>query len=116
VSKKDITALVERQENFEQRAKVRIDAISAFLSDADDDGEQSVHVRGEVHAIDGTSISNDTELELSIFDGGGRVVETSSDYISAEAFFTFLTFDISAYVPEGLVRRIRILPKVDSSL
>lgn len=111
--KKDVTSLVQRLEAFEDRAKVRIEAVSAFLSDVDDDGEQSLHVRGEVHAVEGTSISNDISLELTVYDPEGRVVETSSDHIWSDSFFAFHTFDLSVYVTAGLASRIRLIPKAE---
>ena len=50
MSKKDVTSLIERLEKFEQRAGVRLEALSAF-AESDDDGEFTVTVRGEAHSV-----------------------------------------------------------------
>ena len=56
MSKKDVTNLIERLEKFEQRAGVRLEALSAF-AESDDDGEFTVTVRGVAHSMKGEKTS-----------------------------------------------------------
>ena len=111
MGKKDITDLVQRLDAFEERLGVRIEAMSAFLGEVDDDGEVEVSVRGELHAVSGTKLQDNLELALSVYDADGRVVQTTSDYVYEESFFGFETFDMRCYVSSGLVSKIRIVPK-----
>lgn len=111
MGKKDITDLVQRLDAFEERLGVRIEALSAFVDTEEYEGEVCVDVRGELHAISGTTLQDDLELAVSVYDAGGRVVQTSTDYVEQDSFFGFHTFDMSCYVKTGLVHKIRIVPK-----
>ena len=111
MSKKDITSLVQRLDAFEERLGVRIEAMSAFQSEKDSDGEVNIVVRGELHAVSGTSLDNDVDLEISVFAADGRVVETASDYIESDSFFGFHTFQISCYVDGQAPKKLRLIPK-----
>ena len=111
LSKKDVTSLVQRLEAFEQRLGVRIEALSAFESGDYSDDEVRITVRGELHSESGTGLDQDIELEVAVYDGEGRVVETASQTFMADSFFGFATFQLSAYVTTGLAKKLRLIPK-----
>ena len=111
VSHSDVTPTIERLEAFEKRAGVRVDAMSGFLTEPDDDGEQRLNVRGELHLTDGATLDQSLLLELSVFDEQGRVIETTSDVIDEETFYSFHTFDFSVYLPAHVFVRARIVPR-----
>ena len=112
MKKKDITSIVQRLDAFEERLGVRIEALSAFESVEDFDGEIEVTVRGELHSEGGTTLDQDVDLEVAVYDGEGRVVETSSQRFRTDSFFGFATFQISVYLTPGLAKRLRLIPKL----
>lgn len=111
MSKKDITSLVQRLDAFEERLGVRIEALSAFESNEEYEDEVDIKVRGELHSTSGTNLEDDINLELSVYDSEGRVISTGSDWIEAESFFGFHTFEIVCYVTPGTVKKLRVIPK-----
>ena len=67
MAKKDITRLIERLEAFEERAGVRLEALSAFVykyEDLQGEIEFQVVLRGEIHARNGTQIPSDVLLRV----------------------------------------------------
>lgn len=66
-----------RLEQFEQRAGVRLEALSAFADSYE--GEFTVSVRGEAHSINGDTLPSDVKIGVSLFDKTGRVVGTGTD-------------------------------------
>lgn len=111
MSKKDITAIVQRLDAFEERVGVRIEALSAFEVKEEYSDDADITVRGELHAVSGTNLENDLALQMSVYDSEGRVVQTSSDYIDSDSFFGFHTFEIRCYAAPGLAKKIRLVPK-----
>ena len=111
MSKKDVTSLVQRLDAFEERLGVRIEALSAFESEGYEDGEVEITVRGELHSESGTSLEQNVDLNLIVYDGEGRVVETETKYFRMESFFGFATFQMSVCVTAGLMKRLRLIPK-----
>ena len=109
MSKKDVTNLIERLEKFEQRAGVRLEALSAF-AESDDDGEFTVTVRGEAHSMKGDNLSHDVSVVVSLFDKEGRVVGTSSEYLDSDDFFGFETIDADVELSGTSLAKIRIVP------
>lgn len=109
----DITNRIERLEAFEKRANVVIKAMAAFLSEPDDDQEQTLTARGELHSIDGDELAVDIQLDLVVYDKDGRVIETSMDFVDSETFFSFHTFELSVYLRDGLFGTAKIIPKVN---
>ena len=108
---KDITKLVQRLEAFEDRLNVRIEAISAFETEPDGDAQTLITVRGELHSEEGASISQDINIQLSVYDSEGRVILTSEDYVNSESFFGFHTFELHCYVNAGSATKLRLYPK-----
>lgn len=115
MAKTDITNKVQRLEAFEERLGVRLEAISAFESVPDDDDDEvDISIRGELHSTNGTNITDHIDLQASFYDAEGRVIETSSDFIQADSFFGFHTFDLSCYLPAGACAKVRLVPKIIS--
>ena len=102
---KDITNLIQQLEAFEERLGVRIEAVSAFADDDD-----SITVRGELHCTDGTTLAKDVTIQLSVYDTAGRVIGTSQDYVDAESFFGFHTFEITCYDNSRAATKLRLFP------
>ncbi len=113
MKRKDITELIQRMEAFEARLNVAFEALSAFETKDQYEDDHSVVVRGELHATSGSTINQDIELQLSVFDSNGRVIETASDYIDSEKFFGFHAFDINCTVPPKTVTKLRLVPKLN---
>ena len=111
MSRKDITSLLQRLDAFEERLGVRLEALSAFESKEEFQDEADITVRGELHSVNGTNLDQDINLELSVFDAEGRIIETGIDWIQAESFFGFHTFQITCYAPPGTTQKLRLVPK-----
>ncbi len=106
--------MIERLEAFEERAGVRLEALSAFAQ-VDDEEEDTYYitVRGEVHSRAGTTLSQDVVLGLTVYDRAGRVVETGGKFCDQEKFFGFETFEITCSGVVNGFSRFRLLPKVN---
>lgn len=111
MSKKDVTSLVQRLDAFEERLGVRIEALSAFESEGYSDDEVEVIVRGELHSESGTDLEQSVVLDLVVYDGEGRVIETENKYFRMDSFFGFAPFQMSVCVTAGLMKRLRLIPK-----
>ena len=111
---KDVTHLIERLEVFEERAGVRLEAMSAFLDVSNsDESTFRITVRGEIHPRNGTTLSNGVELSLAVYDAAARVVETDSAFYDADTFFGFEAFEMACfYVPLDKLSRLRLIPKL----
>ena len=112
MAKKDVTDFIERMERFERRAGVRLEALSAFADSFE--GEHTVVVRGEAHAITGDSLPHDVNVQISLLDKAGRVVGTGTVYLYSDSFFGFETIDASVDLSGISLAKIRIVPKVDN--
>ena len=110
MKRRDVTALVQRIEAFESRHGVRIEALSAFETKEDFSTDHFLILRGELHAVGGSELDKDLELQVSVFDENGRVVATETDVVHSEKFFGFYTFEINCTVPPKTLARIRIVP------
>ena len=106
---RDLSELIERLEAFETRNVVRLEGLYAKIEDLDP--ELYMEVYGEVHATDGTEIATDLEIVISAHDTLGRVVATSSAYLSADTFFAFDVFSTSFQVPQSDIVKVRVYPK-----
>ncbi len=112
MKRKDITAGLQRLDAFEQRLNVRFEALSAFETKQVYDEEHEVVVRGELHSTSGTKITGDIDIQLSIYDCEGRVIQTESEYVDSEKFFGFHTFEMICSVPPKTVAKVRLVPKL----
>ncbi|MBX3417553.1 MAG: hypothetical protein KF851_08130 [Pirellulaceae bacterium] len=110
MKRNDITSNIQRIAAFEDRLNVKFEALSAFEVKEEYSDDHEIVVRGELHAVNGSHIQNDLKIELSIFDVNGRIIETSRDYVEAEEFFCFHTFEINCYVPPNAVSKLRLVP------
>lgn len=111
MQRKDITDRVEQLQPFEDRLKVTIKAVSAFACRDDEDEDVRIVVRGELHPGDGDTLSQDIQINLSIYDKSDRVIETDSDFVNAEDFFGFHTFELSCYPHTTSISKLRLYPQ-----
>lgn len=110
----DVTSKIERLEVFEERLGVRIESLSAFLTDYRDDNlnfNNDVRVRGELQAREGTELQQDVDLVMAVYDSSGRVIATSSNSYYAGEFFGLETFELTVEIPMNQVAKIRVYPK-----
>lgn len=112
MKRKDITAWMQRLEAFEERLNVRFEALSAFETKQEFDEEHEVVVRGELHSVSGTKIVEDIDIQLSVYDCEGRVIQTESEFVDSDRFFGFHTFEMRCSVPPKTVAKIRLVPKL----
>lgn len=103
----DVTDLIERLEAFEDRMGVRLEALFAHI---DDNG--FLVVNGEVHPRDGTTIEQDMNVHVDVYDSLGRLVAKTAAYLSADSFFGFEAFDVCVELPIQELSKIRVYPKV----
>ena len=107
--KTDCTALIERMENLEERTGVLLQAI--FAECHENEGQIDVSVRGEAHTRMGDTLTQDVEIVASAYDAQGRLIATSSSWMSSDSFFGFDTFDLSLFDIAGKPARLRLFPK-----
>jgi hypothetical protein len=108
----DVTELVERLDVFEDRVGVSFEALFCTIDDEpDSDGEYKIELHGELHNSAGTTLDDDIEIVLSAYDTAGRVLATTTEYLTAESFFGFEVLDMSLWVPTAHILRIRLFPK-----
>lgn len=107
---KDVTALVERLDPFEEQLGVRLEAVAAFQSKKKHNGDVSISVRGELHLVNGTTLAHDIDVEMTIYDADGRVVEKESNFIGSKSFLGFQAFQTVCSVAPELVKKIRLVP------
>ena len=112
MKRKDITSSIERLEAFEKRLNVKFESLSAFETKEEYLDDHNVVVLGELHAIRDTGISEDIEIQLTVYDNSGRVIKTATEYIDSDKFFGFHTFEITCTVPPKTVTKTRLIPKL----
>jgi len=103
---KDISDRLERVPAFEERARVRLEALFAEMED------EFLSVNGELHAREGDQLSANIELVVTAHDAQGRVLKMETASFNRESFFQFEPFSV---VLDGLPSppaRIRIYPKL----
>lgn len=106
---KDITNLIERLDVFEEKAGIRLEALSASIEIYDSQkGIYRAKVLGELHPRDGTELRSDVSVNITAHDGEGRVVSKATHYVSAKGFFGFVPFEVQLHgLPTGRVSRLR---------
>jgi len=108
---KDVKRIVERLDAFEEQVGVRLEGVTAFQSKKKHNGEVSVSVRGELHLVKGTSLADDIDVEMIIYDAEGRVVAKDNKFIGSKSFIGFQAFQTSCRVAPELVKKIRLVPR-----
>lgn len=106
----DLTLLIERFEAFEDRLKVRLDALKVEIGKSTD-GYEGVWVSGELHPYDGVVITEDIQLVFDVIDEKGRISNKNSYGILHENFFGFESFIVMIPCASNTVSKIRIYPK-----
>lgn len=84
---KDITHIIERREDLEQRLSVRFEGLFARINDA---GE--LYVNGELHST--TEWINGIYVVVSAHDGNGRTIGVGKNYFSQKHFYSMEAFSI----------------------
>lgn len=107
-STKDVSHLIERLEAFEDRLGVSLEGLYASQNTR----IGSVAVNGELHPLEGTELSEDVDIVVTLYDVAGRVIGTTSESVRSKNFFGFEAFSKTFYEPGGPpVAKIRIYPK-----
>lgn len=106
----DFTRLIERLEAFEDRLKVRLEALKVDVGESTD-GNDSVWVSGELHPHDGAEIGENIQLIVDILDDKGRVVNRESYVFIREKFFGFESFLVTIIASPDEISKIRVYPK-----
>ena len=108
----DLSDRIERQEAFEERAGISMEALSAFATwDGELSGGWTVTVRGEAHARAENRIPASIRMLAALYDADGRVVRNLDGEIRAEHFFVFEAFELRAsWLPQGTYSRVLVFP------
>jgi hypothetical protein len=92
----DITHRLERIMALEHRLGIQFDALSAFLSRPDPDGDYQVEVNGELQPLGGETLERSIVITITIYDAHKRVIATTDMHVDKEQFFLFEAFSISS--------------------
>lgn len=107
---KDISHLIEHLEAFEDRLGVSLEGLYASASMLGD--TDFITVSGEVHPREGTQLTRDIEVVVSLHDSNGRVLSVGDERISAAQFFGFEAFsETLGPVDNSVIAKIRVYPK-----
>src|SRR5215210_1878735 len=105
---KDVSHLIERLEAFEDRLGVSLEGLYASQNTK----TSAIYVNGELHSLEGTKLSEDVVIVVTMHDAAGRVLCTGTATVSSESFFGFEAFSQIFFQPGGpTVAKIRIYPK-----
>jgi hypothetical protein len=69
-----------------------------------------VVVYGELHSDGGTTLKQNTEIVLAVYDSSGRLIGLSGKWFLKDKFFGFEAFGITFQVG-GLPVKVRVYPK-----
>jgi hypothetical protein len=102
----DLTHLVERLEAFEERLRVRIEAVYARRDLA------YIQINFELHPHDGVQLAQNTEIVADIYDSARRLIGRATWTFLASKFHGFESFNLRVFVgDDGEVFKIRLYPK-----
>lgn len=99
---------VERLEMMEEKIGVNFTGVYAEYERFDQEG-QYITVRGEVVAINATTIEDDIRIVMTAYNNDGKVICSGEVWILAENFFGISPFCFSESVIEKPVK-IRVYP------
>lgn len=105
--------VLEALDAFEDRAGVRLSALSALLLEYEDDAYlPTLTVLGEVRAREGVTLERPITIVASAYDSSGRLIANSEANIDVENFLDFDTFVINMHnVPTKVFSKIRVVPR-----
>lgn len=103
----DISYVIERHPDFEERTGVVVEALYATW-----DGAEGITIQGEIHPVQGDEIAEDTQIVIAVYDRSGRVVLLRHLPVKAEEFHSFDIFMIRVSPVTDTPTKIRIYPKV----
>lgn len=107
MSKIDLSNKVERIEAFEERLGVRIENVSVWF----DDEEEDISILFEFHSASGTTISQDITVEIVAYNNRGQIIAKEEDFYFQERFWGFET--CKCYLEEispKNISKIRVYP------
>ena len=107
----DITQIIERLELFEEKAGVRLEALSGSLQVAQSLGVNNLTIYGELHPREGTTLPRNVELVVTVYDSSGRVIGVQSRHFFQERFFGFEAFSMCVFNLIERPARVRVYPK-----
>jgi hypothetical protein len=92
---KDVTNLIERLVLFEERLGVRLENLSAKITErlSSLPPYSRLDVMGELHVHNGMTLNQDTRLVFTIYDDSGRVIGTDHLGCFKKKFYGFEVFD-----------------------
>ncbi len=103
----DLSSKIERLEAFEERLSVRIENASAWFSD----GSNYLHVLFELHPQTGTSLSNDIDVIIAVYNSKGQLVAKDRHLYLAKRFWGFeATKCLIGQININEITKIRIYP------
>ena len=107
--KTDVTNLIERMEHIEERLGVKVDSLSAFLYDTED--EVYLTVCGEVLSREGKELKQSIELVIAAYDQKNRIVDKSNCYYDKEDFLGLEIFERTLILPVKKLSKVLVYLK-----
>lgn len=108
----NLSSLLERLPELEQRAGITFEALNVRLRRFDRPSLDDLEILGEVRPIDGSRIERDIELVASAYDAEGRVVAVETTIVSGSGFYALEVFRIGLGEFDTLPSRVLLFPKV----
>lgn len=108
MSKTEIN-VIECIKKMEEKLGINLNCLYAEY-EKHDQGFLYVTVAGEVIALNGESINDDISIIMIVYNDKGQVVGRSSEWIEAENFMGFSSFDISCSISQ-LPVKVKVYPQ-----
>jgi hypothetical protein len=113
VSLTDLTRVIEKSADFEKRARVRLEGVSAILNS--EGRRHHLTVCGEVHAQGGylkpQRVGKYTTVYVTAHATNGRVLGQEYTLFAHERFYGFEAFQVTLYNLLQRPAKIRVYPK-----
>lgn len=110
--KKDITSKIERLELFEDHLRIRLSALSAYLSGRIDPYQSFLTINGEVTVDSGVRLEDQFAICAAVYDESGRVVSNQRTSGLRKDFPGFEILHMEIGLQVDTVSKIRIYPKL----
>ena len=66
--RQDLSALIQRKQDTEQRLGVRLEALYAYRD------QTWIHVNGEIHTLSSDPLERSLNVVINLYDAGGRLL------------------------------------------
>jgi hypothetical protein len=86
LGRQDLSSLVERKVEGEQRLGIRLEALYAYRE------REWIYVNGEVHALRSGAIDKSVDLVINLYDEKSRLIGSMSAYVDRDEFTGFDSF------------------------